>query len=168
MSPTRRNRQSVRAIDDESGQPRSRVRRVILHVSQPSAPDPPPPTSQPPPEVHDVPQAPPPPPPPPHLPPPVAGLPIPNDGQHGLAGPPMNAPLTYAHPYGAMVYPPAYPPVLHHPYGTSVGAAPQQPWDYAHAVARFLARGHVANGPVNQDTPGREDMGVLRCHNNVA
>ncbi|KAH9073602.1 hypothetical protein EDB83DRAFT_2516495 [Lactarius deliciosus] len=135
--------------------------------------------SPPPPGVQDMPQTLPQ---PPHLPPPVAGLPIPNDGQHAWAGLPMNAP-TYPHPYGMTFYPPVYPPVLHHhPHGASMGAAPGQPWGYpqypvAPPSTPFLAHpsatqnvttgedlpaqeacGRVADGSVVQNTPGCEDM----------
>ncbi|KAH9011760.1 hypothetical protein EDB84DRAFT_1569547 [Lactarius hengduanensis] len=159
MPPTRRNRESERAIDDQSRPPRSNVRRVILRVSEPSAPGPSPPTSPPLPEVQDMPpplqpphlpppHLPPPHLPPPHLPPPhlppshlpPPGPPIPNDGQHGLpisfdrshfTDGPVNASPTYPHPYGVTFYPPAYPPVPHnHPYGASMGTAPGQPWGY--------------------------------------
>ncbi|KAH9007421.1 hypothetical protein EDB84DRAFT_1572907 [Lactarius hengduanensis] len=170
MSPTRHRRESACARDNQSRQPRSNVRRVILHVPQPSPP---------PPGVQDMPQTLPQ---PPHLPPPVAGLPIPNDGQHAWAGLPTNAP-TYPHPYGMLFYPPAYPPVPHHhPHGASMGAAPGQPWGYpqypvAPLSTPFLAHplatqnvttgedipaqeacGRVADGSVVQNTPGCEDM----------
>ncbi len=190
MSPTCHHQKSARARDSQSRQPQSHMCRVTLHVSQPSAPDPLPPTSPPPPEVHHIPQTPPL---PPHLPPTVAGLPIPNDGQHSLGGLPTNIPPTYAHPYGAVFYPPAYPPVpRHHPYSASTGAAPLQPWGYtqypmAPPPAPFLAHpsvsqhattsggdgtaheahGCIADGPVDQDTSGHGDMGVSSTYGGV-
>ncbi|KAH9026474.1 hypothetical protein EDB84DRAFT_1440107 [Lactarius hengduanensis] len=120
---------------------RSRVRKVTLRVSRPSAPDAPaaipvlPPLPPPLPEGHRLPQTPPVPPlpplQPPHL-PPMGGPPNQFSGQYSSAGLAMNVPPTYAHPYGAMSYPPPYPPVPHHsPYGAGVGAAPFQPWGYA-------------------------------------
>ncbi|KAH9040579.1 hypothetical protein EDB84DRAFT_1559811 [Lactarius hengduanensis] len=62
----------------------------------------------------------------------MGGPPNQFSGQYNSAGLAMNAPPTYAHPYGAMSYPPPYPPVPHHsPYGAGVSAAPFQPWGYA-------------------------------------
>ncbi|KAI9431270.1 hypothetical protein H4582DRAFT_2085253 [Lactarius indigo] len=161
MPPTtRRQRKNARTEDGRSKRPQSRVRKVTLRVSQPSAPDTPaaipvpPPLPLPPPEVHRQPQTPPLPHlPPPHL-PPTMGLPIPNDGQHTSVGPP-----TYAHPYSGMFYPPGYPPPPHHPYGASIGAAPLQPWGYppyptAPPPAPFLA--HLV--ATHRTAAGDEDL----------
>ena len=64
---------------------------------------------------------------PPHLP---QGLSLPNPvSQYGLGNLGMNAPLTYVHPYGAIFYPLAYPPVPHHPHYAS-NTAISQPWGY--------------------------------------
>ncbi|KAI9436697.1 hypothetical protein H4582DRAFT_2078387 [Lactarius indigo] len=193
MSPARRHRKSARARDCPARQPQSHVRKVILRVGQPdsllpSAPESLPPMLPLPPEIlHEVPRLPPTPPLPPHLPPSVAGLPIPNDSQQMLAGLPANAPLTYAHPYGASFYPPAYPPVpYHHAYGAGISTAPPQPWGYAQypmalPPAPFLmdpsaaphtmtgeedsplardTHGRVANGPEGRAALGRGNGGV--------
>ncbi|KAH9055842.1 hypothetical protein EDB83DRAFT_2521165 [Lactarius deliciosus] len=168
-------------------QPRPRARKVTLRMSRPSAPETPaviptlPPLPPPPPEGHYPPQTPPVPPlpplPPPHL-PPMGGPPSQFSGQYNPAGLAMNAPPTYAHPYGAMPYPPVYPPVPQHSQ-----YAPFQPWGYAQypmgpppvfAPGPFLehplatqratagdedppahrARGRVANGPLDQARRG--------------
>ena len=64
---------------------------------------------------------------PPHLP---QGLSLPNPiSQYGMGNPGMNVPPTYEHPYGAMFYPLAYPPVPHCPHYASNTAIPQ-PWGY--------------------------------------
>ncbi|KAH8988467.1 hypothetical protein EDB83DRAFT_2325649 [Lactarius deliciosus] len=168
-------------------QPRSRVRKVTLRLSQPSTPETPaaiptlPPLPPPPPEGHVPPQTPPVPPlpplPPPHL-PPMGGPPSQFGGQYNPTGLAMNAPPTHAHPYGAMPYPPVYPPVPQHSQ-----YAPFQPWGYAQypmgpppvfAPSPFLeyplatqratagdedppanrARGRVANGPMDHARHG--------------
>ena len=185
--------------DGQPRQLRPRVRKVILRVSQPSAPDAPAATPVlPPPEDHS-PQTPLLPlPPPPHLPPLGTGLPNPVDGQYSLASPSlaMNAPPTYAHPYGATFYPPPYPPTPHYsPYGASISAAPFPPWGYAqypmaplpgpplgHFLTHPLAtqrattsdedspaynvRGHT-EGPMDQDIPPRGDTGPTGTHGNA-
>ncbi|KAH9016711.1 hypothetical protein EDB84DRAFT_1443040 [Lactarius hengduanensis] len=138
MPPTCHNRESERAIDDQSRPPQSNP----PHLPPPHLPPP----HLPPPHL-----------PPSHLPPP--GPPIPNDGQHGL---PVNVSPTYPHPYGVTFYPPAYPPVPHnHPYGASMGTAPGQPWGYpqypaapplAPVLAHPLATQHATTG---EDSHGR-------------
>jgi hypothetical protein len=107
---------------------------------------------------------------PPHL-PLEAGPPSPNpvNGQQGWNTLAMSAPPTYTHPHG-MLYPPAYPPVLHHPPYASI-SAPPQPWGYtqypmapqpgpflAHPLAAgdedlhaHEAHGRVAHGPMGRD-----------------
>ncbi|KAI9429411.1 hypothetical protein H4582DRAFT_2089266 [Lactarius indigo] len=165
MSPTRRHRKSARARDSSSaGQPQSRVCKVTLRLSQPSAPESPPPSAPdllPPmsPPPLDVPHL------PPHLPPSVAGLPIPTDSQHMLAGLAANAPLTYAHSSGATFYPPAYPPVpYHHSYGAGISAAPLPPWGYAqYPMAPPLAP-FLTDRPEDEATLGRGNGGGVNAN----
>ncbi|KAH9020622.1 hypothetical protein EDB84DRAFT_1622155 [Lactarius hengduanensis] len=146
----------------QPGQPRPRVRKVILRVSQPSGPDTPaaPLPSPPPPEVDLPPQALPPP--PPHLPHLVAGIPNPIDNlcQYQLASPAVNGlPAHLAQMYGAALYPPGYPLAPHGLHDPSSGFPP---WGYAQypmatqtdpfLVAYLLANQRVTNGPVSRDT----------------
>ncbi|KAI9440579.1 hypothetical protein H4582DRAFT_2055924 [Lactarius indigo] len=110
-----------------NSQQQSRVRKVTLRLPQPPVPETPAaiPTLPPlPPEGYFPPQTPPVPLLPPHL-PPMGGPPSQFSGQYNPAGPAMNAPPTHAHPYGAMPYPPVYPPVPQHSQ-----YAPFQPWGY--------------------------------------
>ena len=150
--------------------PPPRIRRVILRVSEPSAPD--------------TPAAPPPPSPEPQMPPtqppnplPLdTGLqvPIPNDSQQTPA---QNTPPHYAPPYGTTFYPPAPAYPQHQlpfpPYG-AINGVPQL-WGYAqyHSPPQppqpyFEARGRVTDWHVDQDPSQREDMTVGGKGANVA
>ncbi|KAI9437438.1 hypothetical protein H4582DRAFT_2150264 [Lactarius indigo] len=159
-----------------ASQSRPRVHKVTLRLSRPSAPDTPaampelPPLLPPPPlpEGHVPPQTPALPPlPPPHL-PPVAGPVF--GGQHSSAGLAMNVPPTYAHPYGAMPYPPPYPPFqpwgyaqypMAPPPGFAPGPFPEISLATQHATTgeedppAHRERGHVADGRTDQDVPRR-------------
>jgi hypothetical protein len=148
----------------QSVQLRSHVCKVTLHVLQPSAPDKPV-TTPVPPLPPPLPSQTPPLPPvqPPHL-PLEAGPPNPNpiNGQQGWNTLVMSTPPTYTHPYG-MLYPPAYPPVPHHPPYASIGAPPQ-PWGYtqypmAPQPGPFLAHPLAA---------GDEDLHAHEAHGRVA
>ncbi|KAH9067970.1 hypothetical protein EDB83DRAFT_2519059 [Lactarius deliciosus] len=160
-----------------ASQLRPRVRKVILRLSQPSAPDIPaamprlPLLPLPPPEGHVPPHTlavpPLPPLPAPNL-PPVAG-PI-FSGQYSSVSPAMNIPPTHAHPYGAMPYPPPYPPFqpwgyAQYPMAPLPGFAPGPFLENPLAAQRTTTgdedppahreRGHVADGPMDQDVPRR-------------
>ncbi|KAH9066338.1 hypothetical protein EDB87DRAFT_1679081 [Lactarius vividus] len=151
-------------------------------LPSPSAPDSLPPMSPPPPEA---PHLPPTPPLPPHLPPSAACLPIPNNSQQMWASLSVNAPPTYAHPYSATFYSPAYPPVpYHHSYSGGISAAPLQPWGHAQYPVAPLApfrtdlsaAHHATTG--EEDSPARdmrgyvanglEDRAALGCGNSAA
>ncbi|KAI9429954.1 hypothetical protein H4582DRAFT_2218058 [Lactarius indigo] len=161
-----------------ASQSRPRVRKVTLRLSQPSAPDTPAampgllPLPPPPPEGHVPPQTPALPPlPPQHL-PPVAGPVF--GGQHSSAGLAMNVPPTYAHPYGAIPYPPPYPPFqpwgyaqypMAPPLGFAPGPFPENPLATQRATTgdedppAHRERGRVADGPTDQDVPTRGHPG---------
>ncbi|KAH8978740.1 hypothetical protein EDB86DRAFT_3090138 [Lactarius hatsudake] len=139
----------------EASQLPPRVRRVILHVSQPSSdipvampglplPPPPPPKDHLPPQTPSLPPLPPPP--PPYL-PPVAGPPN-QISQYSLAGPATNIPPTYAHPYGAASYFPAFPPIPYHAlHEANIDAAPFPPWGYPQYPLVPLPGPFVAHPP---------------------
>lgn len=109
MPPTTRRKRNTARPQAVAGH----IRKVTLHVSQPSAPEPP-----------DAPAAPPLPPPP---------QPVPSNVDHlpQMPLPPPLPPHLPPHPYNGMFGPPGYPPVTHYPYGASIGTAPPQPWGYA-------------------------------------
>jgi hypothetical protein len=112
--------------------PPTRVRKVILHVSEKSTPDAP--AAIPVPVPSETPPSPPPQP-PKMLP---SNTPILNDSQHGV-GTPGIVP-TYAPPHGGTFYPPVpVYPQFQPPFPPYGGISAIQPWSYTHYTPEQVA-----------------------------